>query len=155
MTLIGESKEVLPLSGRPSGILMFFETGGDVFWLGNGTEFYCYDSRGENLSRYNLTDTALMTAADSRGFLYLVFSDGAVRSLPPRGREKSSVQDITLEAWGLFELCYEEAANLIAADYPGYRGDFKRWVREKGEALYREDPLNSELGEFVRSLRNN
>ena len=155
VTLIGERKEVLFLSGRPSGILMFFETGGDVFWLGNGTEFFCYDSRGEFLSRYNLADTALMATADSRGSLYLAFSDGTVRNLPPRRREDRSFQILTLDAWEIFDLCYDNALALIESDYPDYKDDFKRWAREKGEALYREDPLNRELGEFVRSLRNN
>ena len=152
VTRIGERKETQLLEERPSGILMFFETGRDVFWLGNGAEFFCYDGEGAVMTRVTLDGTALMAAADSRGYLYLAFSDGAVRALAPGRGENRGEKVISYGAWDLIAACYDEAVSLLKADFPGYSKAFDSWVRESAEQLFLDDPLNRELGVFLRSF---
>ncbi len=152
VTRIGERKETLLLEERPSGILMFFETGRNVFWLGNGGDFFCYDGEGAVLKRAALDGTALMASADSRGYLYLAFSDGAVRALAPGRGGDGGEKVISYGAWDLIATCYGDAVSLLDDEFPGYSKAFDAWIRETAEKLFLDDPLNRELGVFLRTF---
>jgi hypothetical protein len=146
--LYSERHEI-SLSERPSGILLFFEAGETFFWLGNGKDFFCYDGKGKCLNRESLTNTALQASADREGNLYLTCSDGLIRGFSPLSEGESGlVSDRTFSYEYLIMHYYEEARSLLNGDVE----DFDRWVRRVTKELYREDPLNREMGVFLRSL---
>ncbi|MDC7220001.1 MAG: hypothetical protein PQJ59_08680 [Spirochaetales bacterium] len=147
---LGSARETVSFSHRPEGILLFFEAGGDFFWLGNGSDFFCYDRQGFTAARYSLDQTALLSTSDGEGNLYLCFSDATLCSLPP----VQSEGDWTLRNFNGTELIltyYEEARKSLEGDQEG----FDLWILGLAEKLYREDPLNRELGAFVRKVKEN
>ena len=152
---LADRKTEIHLSEKPGGILLFFEAGGEFFWLGNGSAFYCYDRDGLCLVRYNLAGTALFSAADDEGWLYLCFTDGTLGALPPTGPDGEAVGiDRTFDAAELILSCYGEAESLVERSYAGEGELFDQWILKACEALFRNDPLDRELGEFLRSLKD-
>ncbi len=154
LTWIGERKEdLIPESLPEGGVLLFFVTGGDFFWLGNGTVFFCYDRQGAVTARYTLKEPALLSAADDGGRLYLSIGDGTFLSYPPReGSGSGSIIDRSFDETGLFLSGNGEALEIMEREREKDVRSFTSWLREWGEALYRKNPLNRELGEFLRTL---
>ncbi|MDC7224020.1 MAG: hypothetical protein PQJ60_09790 [Spirochaetales bacterium] len=153
LTLLSNVKEDISLDRYPEGLLLFFEAGGDFFWLGNGTDFFCYDRSGRCVAEHSLLQTALQAAADREGRLYLTFPDDTILALPSVPVESNlSVRDVSFSPVELVISHYEEARSLL--DGTDEARKFDLWILTATEKLYREDPLNRELGVFLRSLGN-
>jgi len=154
LTWIGERKEdLVPEDLPPGGLILFFVTGGDSFWLGTGRNFFCYDRTGGVTARFAVPGDALLAAADREGRLYLSFEGGALLSLPPRGGGPSLTPlDRSFSESDLILSTFAQAREIIHRDFGSEEKEFVKWVRQWGDALYRKDPLNRELGQFLRAL---
>jgi hypothetical protein len=148
--LLTSKKVTLPLKSSSGIYTSHFEAADDVFWLGDGVDYFCYDNKGEVRIHYMLDSLvqkrALFSAAFKSGRLCLVLEGGEFLFLGFQSRE--SLLENSTDLSCLFVEYYNAGQEYIDTYRPELLQDFTSWTARSVENLYKKDPLNKELSEL-------
>ena len=164
--LLTDTRDTLILENPLGVYTSHLETGGDIFWLGNGQRYLSYNREGKLLSDFSLNDhtllsdlsegqNALFTMA-SINRLFLVLETGQILSLLGETHHESSggYGLSTLDLASLFVEYHEKSLEFMKQFLPHRVISYNKWALRHVEDLYRIDPLNSELGLLMHQWKD-